>query len=205
MVKIGLEIHGYIKTNEKLFCSCKAEHGLKNSKPNTNICPICTGSPGSKPMLPNNEAMKKLIQIALILDCKIESGDLVWNRKHYSWPDNPKGFQTTISGAHTKFPASKGKFKEIGIWECHLEEDPAQWNPETGKINYNRSGLPLIKIVTAPDFRDIDTVIEWLKSLILSLSYIKTIRKNAGIKCDVNVSTYGERVEIKNLNSLGYL
>ncbi len=198
-LKIGLEIHGYLDTNEKLFCKCSTSH---KDDANTHICPICTGSPGSKPMLPNEEAMKKLIQISLVLGCNIEKDSLLWNRKHYSWPDNPKGFQTTISGAHTKFPASKGKFKDIGIWECHLEEDPAQWNPDTGKINYNRSGLPLIEIVTAPDFRDIDTVIEWLKSLILSLSYIKTIKKSAGIKCDVNVSTYGERVEIKNLNSL---
>jgi len=83
-----------------------------------------------------------------------------------------------------------------------LEEDPAQWNPDSGKINYNRSGLPLIEIVTEPEFSDSEQVVKWLKDLILTLSYIKAVRKNAGIKVDVNVSTYGERVEMKNLNSL---
>ncbi len=199
-LKIGLEIHTYLDTNEKLFCKCSTN---PDNKQNSNICPICTGTPGSKPMLPNKEAMKKLIQIGLILGCKIESdSDLIFQRKHYNWPDLPKGFQNTISGAHCKFPAHNGKFKNIGIWECHLEEDPAQWNPETGHINYNRSGLPLAEIVTAPDFKDIKTVLGWLKSFILSLSYIKAIKKTSGIKVDVNVSTYGKRAEIKNLNSL---
>jgi aspartyl-tRNA(Asn)/glutamyl-tRNA(Gln) amidotransferase subunit B len=198
-LKIGLEIHAYLDTKEKLFCKCSTN---TEEKQNTHICPICTGTPGSKPMLPNEEAMKKLIQIAHILNCQISEEPLIWNRKHYSWPDLPKGYQSTISGAHTKFPAQKGHFKGINITECHLEEDPAAWNPETGHINYNRSGLPLVEIVTDPDFKSIDKVIEWLKSLLLSLSYIKTIRKNAGIKVDVNVSTYGERVEMKNINSL---
>ena len=198
-LKIGLEIHTYLDTTEKLFCKCSTS---SNDKQNTNICPICTGSPGSKPMLPNEEAMKKLIQIAHVLNCKIAEKPLIWNRKHYSWPDLPKGYQSTISGAHTVFPADKGHFKGINITECHLEEDPAAWSPETGHINYNRSGLPLVEIVTDPDFKNIDQVIEWLKRLLLSLSYIKAIRKNAGIKVDVNVSTYGERVEMKNINSL---
>lgn len=199
-LKIGLEIHCYLDTKEKLFCKCSTSAG---DKQNTHICPICTAQPGSKPMLVNDEAINKLIQVSLILDCKINSDvNLLFNRKHYNWADLPKGFQNTISGAHTKFPAEKGKFKGVGIWECHLEEDPAQWNPDSGHINYNRSGLPLVEVVTAPDFRSVDEVIFWLKSFLLSLSYIKAIRKNAGIKADVNVSTYGDRVEMKNLNSL---
>jgi len=199
-LKIGLEIHGYLDTTEKLFCKCSTE---AKDKQNTHICPICTGQPGSKPMLVNDEAIRKTIQVACVLGCKVNSDEpLLFNRKHYSWPDLPKGFQNTISGAHTKFPAEKGKYKGIGVWECHLEEDPAQWNPDTGHVNYNRSGLPLIEVVTAPDFKSIDEVLFWLRSFILSLSYIKAIRKGAGIKVDVNVSTYGERVEIKNLNSL---
>lgn len=199
-LKIGLEIHCYLNTQEKLFCKCST---FEFDEPNSNICPICTGTPGSKPMLVNKEAIKKLIQVSLILNCKIEEEkDLIFQRKHYNWPDLPKGFQNTISGAHCSFPAYKGNFKGINIWECHLEEDPAQWNPENGHINYNRSGLPLVEVVTAPDFKNVDEVIFWLKSFILSLSYIKAIKKNAGIKVDVNISTYGERVEIKNLNSL---
>ncbi len=198
-LKIGLEIHGYLDTKEKLFCMCKING---DAVPNSQICPICTGTPGSKPMAPNIEAIKKMIQIALVFNSKINYNNIIWQRKHYDWADLPKGYQTTISGAHATTNAVGGKFKGINLTELHLEEDPAQWNPESGKINYNRSGLPLIEIVTEPEFSNSEQVIEWLKSLLLSLSYIKVVRKNAGIKVDVNVSTYGERVEMKNLNSL---
>ena len=204
MAKIGLEIHGYIKTKEKLFCSCKAIHGAKLTKPNTNICPICTGQPGSKPLAPNSTAIEKAIQIALILNCKINQ-KLSWQRKHYSWPDLPKGYQNTMSGPHSIPNGEKGKFLGIGITECHLEEDPAAWNPETGEIDYNRSGSPLIEIVTDPDFTSSEQVVEWLRSLITTLDYIKAIDKTAGIKADVNISLpekKGERVELKNINSI---
>ncbi len=202
MTKIGLEIHGYINTKEKLFCNCKAEHGAKQAKPNTNICPICTGQPGAKPLLPNSKAISKAIEIALILGCKVNK-KLVWMRKHYSWPDLPKGYQNTISGPHAIPNGEKGKFLNIGITECHLEEDPAAWNPETGEIDYNRSGSPLIEIVTDPDFKNSEEVIEWLKQLLATLSYIKAIDKSAGIKADVNVSIQGgARIEMKNINSL---
>ncbi|MCK4552858.1 Asp-tRNA(Asn)/Glu-tRNA(Gln) amidotransferase subunit GatB [Candidatus Pacearchaeota archaeon] len=202
MTKIGLEIHGYLLTNEKLFCSCKSEHGLKQSKPNTNICPVCTAQPGAKPMLPNKTAVQKVIQTALILGCKINE-KLTWARKHYNWPDLPKGYQNTISGPYAIPVGEKGKFLGINITECHLEEDPAAWNPKTGEIDYNRSGSPLIEIVTEPDFKNSEQVIVWLKQLIATLSYIKAIDKNAGIKADVNVSVSGgQRIEIKNINSL---
>ena len=201
---IGLEIHTYLDTKEKLFCSCPAEHGSKNAKPNTNICPICTGQPGSKPQLPNASAIDKAIQIALILGCKLNE-KLIFNRKHYSWPDLPKGFQNTMSGPHSTPNGTDGKFLGIKITECHLEEDPAAWNPQTGEIDYNRSGSPLIEIVTAPDFKSSDQVIDWLKQLITTLDYIKAIDKKAGIKADVNISLpekKGARIEIKNVNSL---
>tara|TARA_Y100000296_G_scaffold78713_1_gene101833 strand:- start:779 stop:2134 length:1356 start_codon:yes stop_codon:yes gene_type:complete len=202
MVKIGLEIHGYLNTKEKLFCNCKAIHGAKFSKPNTNICPICTGQPGSKPMLPNKEAINKAIQICLILDCTINP-KFVWQRKHYDWPDLPKGYQNTISGTYAIPVGEKGKFLGINITEAHLEEDPASWNPQTGEIDYNKSGYPLIEIVTEPDFTSSEKVIEWLKQLIETLKYMKIIDKSLGIKVDVNVSIKnGERVEIKNINSL---
>ena len=204
MPKIGLEIHGYILTNEKLFCSCKVIHGLKFSKPNTNICAICTGQPGSKPLLPNTEAVKKIIEIGLILNCKINQR-LIWQRKHYNWPDLPKGYQNTISGTYAIPVGINGEFQGIRIKEVHLEEDPAAWNPLTGEIDYNRSGVPLVEIVTEPDFKDSKQVIEWLKKLLHVLSYIKAIDKSSGIKADVNISLpelKGERVEIKNINSL---
>jgi len=206
MIKIGLEIHGYLTTKEKLFCNCKNAHKEKEAKPNTFICPICTGQPGSKPMLPNEEAIKKLIQIALMLNCKVNTIDdkkpLIWWRKHYNWPDLPKGYQNTISGTYANPVGEKGNFLGIRIKEVHLEEDPAAWNPETGEIDYNRSGAPLVEIVTEPDFKTSEEVEKWLKEMILTMSYIKSLDKDAGIKADVNISTDGERVEIKNINSI---
>ncbi|MEM3405451.1 MAG: Asp-tRNA(Asn)/Glu-tRNA(Gln) amidotransferase subunit GatB [Candidatus Pacearchaeota archaeon] len=204
IVKIGLEIHCYLTTKEKLFCRCKAiRHFVKqNIKPNTNICPICTGMPGSKPMLPNEEAIKKAISIGLILNCNINK-KIIWQRKHYDWPDLPKGYQITQSGSYSIPLAEKGFFDGIKIKELHLEEDPASWNPETGEIDYNRSGLPLVEIVTEPNFNSSEQVVEWIKNLLLTLSYIKAIEKNAGIKVDVNISTNnGERVEVKNISSI---
>ena len=200
-LKIGLEIHTYLNTKEKLFCTCKAEHGIKNTKPNSNICPICTGQPGAKPMLQNSEALRKTLQAALMLNCKINLS-LPWKRKHYSWPDLPKGYQNTLSGPHAFSVGVSGKFQNIKITEVHLEEDPAAWDPESGEIDYNRSGFPLMEIVTEPEFNIPEQVTDWLKQLLLALSYIKSIDKNLGIKCDVNISTTGERVEIKNMNSL---
>lgn len=202
-LRIGLEVHGYLPTKEKLFCRCKAvRHAAKQEiKQNTLICPICTGQPGCKPMLPNSEALTKLIQIALILNCKINP-EFSFQRKHYNWPDLPKGYQETVSGAYSIPCAEKGEFQGIKIREVHLEEDPAAWNPETGCIDYNRSGLPLAEIVTEPDFTSSEQVASWLQNLVLALSYIKALDKNAGIKADTNVSLYGERVEIKNVNSI---
>ncbi len=202
MIKVGLEIHGYINTKEKLFCTCKAVHGTKLTNPNTNICPICTGQPGAKPMLPNKEALDKAIKISLILGCSINK-KVAWQRKHYSWPDLPKGYQSTLSGPHAIPTGENGKFQGIRIRECHLEEDPAAWNPQTGEIDYNRSGIPLIEIVTEPDFTNADQVEQWVRELITTLGYIKSIDRQAGIKADVNVSVSGgQRVEIKNVNSI---
>ena len=199
---IGLEIHTYLITKEKLFCKCKSsrEKGLKD---NINTCPICTGQPGSKPMRPNKEAVKKAIQIGLMLNCQINT-HLKWQRKHYNWPDMPKGFQNTLSGPHATPVGIKGEFMKINIDSMHLEEDPASWTPETGCVNYNRSGIPLVEIVTNPDFSNSEEVINWLKKLIHNLSYLKAVDSNAGIKVDVNVNIPGktQRVEIKNISSL---
>lgn len=204
-LKIGLEIHGYLDTKEKLFCSCKNQHNSE-AKPNTLMCPICTGQPGSKPMLPNKEAIKKIIQIALMLNSEVNVSprNLIWQRKHYSWPDLPKGYQNTLSGTYAVPVAENGEFLGVRITEMHLEEDPAAWDPKTGQIDYNRSGAPLIEIVTEPDFKSAEQVSEWLKQLILTLSYIKALDKKAGIKADVNINIKGLsiRTEVKNVNSI---
>ena len=201
---IGLEIHTYLTTKEKLFCRCSVsrERGLK---PNVNICPTCTGQPGAKPFAPNAEAVKKAVQIGLMLGCKINN-ETRWMRKHYSWPDLPKGYQTTMSGAHATPLGADGAFENIRISSMHLEEDPASWEPQTGCVDYNRSGLPLVEIVTAPEFHFSEEVVEWLKKLVHALSYLKTVDANAGIKVDVNVNLTSpkktERVEIKNITSI---
>ena len=199
-VKVGLELHGYLKTNEKLFCECKTDY--QNAKPNTNVCEVCTGMPGNKPMLPNKNAVEKIVAIGLMLGCKINK-EFLFQRKHYDWPDLPNGYQKTVSGAYSVPVGEKGKFLGINIREVHLEEDPARWDPRTGYVDYNRSGMPLIEIVTEPDFTDAEEVRIWLRNLIITLDYIKAIDKDAGVKCDVNVSINdGERVEVKNINSL---
>lgn len=199
---IGLEIHVYLITREKLFCTCIAsrEKGLKE---NINICPTCTGQPGAKPMLPNKVAVEKAVQIALMLGCEINEL-LRWQRKHYDWPDLPKGYQNTLSGKHAIPIGAQGNFFGIRIREMHLEEDPAAWDPATGRVDYNRSGLPLVEIVTEPDFRTGEEVAGWLKKLLHSLAYLKVADSNAGIKVDVNVNIPGrtERVEIKNVSSI---
>ena len=207
-VMIGLEIHGYIETNEKLFCRCRNFHDMKQVKPNANICPVCTGQPGSKPMLPNKVAVDKILEVALILGCKVnvveEGSGMIFQRKHYSWPDMPHGFQKTISGAHSDFVGISGKFEGIGITEVHLEEDPAAWNPDSGNVDYNRAGVPLMEVVTDPDFTSSEQVEKWLKKFVLTLSYIHALNKDAGIKADVNVNINGlsVRAEIKNVNSI---
>src|SRR3989344_1298821 len=199
---IGLEIHTYLITKEKLFCRCIASRE-KGLKANVNVCAICTGQPGAKPMLPNETAIEKAVQIGLMLNCKINH-ELKWQRKHYNWPDLPKGYQNTLSGKYALPIGEKGKFLGINIWNMHLEEDPASWNPETGEVDYNRSGLPLVEIITAQDFKTAKEVMNWLMKLIRNLSYLKAVDSNAGIKVDVNVNIPGktERVEIKNISSI---
>lgn len=198
--KIGLEIHGYldIPSSAKLFCDC----ALDPAEPNTNICPVCTGQPGSKPKLPNKEAIDAILKIALFLNCKLNP-ELLWQRKHYSWPDLPNGYQKTMSGAYSQPVGLHGEFLGIGIEEVHLEEDPARWDPVTGGVDYNRSGFPLVEIVTKPDFKSSGEVREWLENLMVALRYIKAVRPDLGVKCDVNVSIAPAfiRTEVKNVNS----
>ncbi|MEK6908978.1 MAG: Asp-tRNA(Asn)/Glu-tRNA(Gln) amidotransferase subunit GatB [Nanoarchaeota archaeon] len=206
-LKCGLEIHTYLLTNEKLFCRCKASRE-RDIKPNIYICPVCCGMPGAKPMAPNSVAVEKAVQIALMLECKVNQ-NMPWMRKHYDWPDLPKGYQNTMSGAHAVPLGVNGKFEGINIESMHLEEDPAAWDPKSGEVDYNRSGLPLVEIVTAPDFKSADEVYHWVNKLVHALNYLKAVDTNAGIKADVNVSVVDEdgkqmteRVEIKNITSI---
>jgi aspartyl-tRNA(Asn)/glutamyl-tRNA(Gln) amidotransferase subunit B len=200
-VMIGLEIHMHLKTKEKLFCECLIPS--KNSKINTHICPVCTGQPGSKPMLPNENALFSILKMGLIFNSEITKNTF-FQRKHYTWPDMPTGFQRTVSGGKIKANCIGGSFKGIEFEEIHLEENPAAWDPLTGKINYNRSGFPLAEIVTKPQFHSSEELKIWLKELILLAKYLKIYNEDFGIKSDVNVSIREgnfQRVEIKNVNS----
>lgn len=203
IVKIGLEIHVYIKLDKnktKLFCDCPVNY-IENEF-NTNICPVCTGMPGAKPMLPNSEAMEKILKLAMMLNCKIPGEWMLFQRKHYDWPDMPVGFQKTMSGSYSVNTGVGGDFNDIGIWEIHIEEDPARWDPNSGCVDYNRAGMPLIEIVTAPDIMSSEQARQWLKQLITLMNYLKVMDVNLGIKADVNVSTGNHpRVEVKNVNS----
>ncbi len=199
-IKVGLEVHGYLRMDSKakLFCDCR----IGDAPPNANTCPICTSMPGSKPMAPNREAVDRIISIAGMLGCRINSR-LLFQRKHYDWPDLPSGYQRTMSGSYSVPVGEGGSFLGIGISDVHLEEDPARWDPVSGCVDYNRSGFPLVEIVTTPDFRSAVDVRDWLKKLMTTLSYIEAIDPEAGVKSDVNVSIGPDfsRVEIKNVNS----
>ncbi|MEM0243202.1 MAG: Asp-tRNA(Asn)/Glu-tRNA(Gln) amidotransferase subunit GatB [Candidatus Aenigmatarchaeota archaeon] len=195
-MKVGLEIHVQLKTKEKLFCKCSSEY--RDKKPNENICPICTGQPGSKPMNANLEAIKNLLKIGLILNCEIVRERIRFLRKHYFYPDLPKNYQITSE------PIMKnGNFFGIRIREIHLEEDPGRYDLRNGYVDFNRSGIPLAEIVTEPDFNSIEQIEDWLDKFYTFLKFSNSIVEDPGsIRIDVNISTKGERVEIKNVTGI---
>ena len=197
-LKIGIEIHVQLSTRSKVFCSCPTSNP---ETPNTNVCEICTGMPGSKPVL-NKEAIDQAIKVALAFNCKIAS-ETFFSRKNYFYPDLSKNFQIT----QYEVPIGKnGNFQDIGITRIHLEEDPGALihKGSTCLIDYNRSGIPLIEIVTEPDFKSPNEVRLFLRKLITTLSYLNVYSKknDATLKADANISTTGEKVEIKNITGL---
>lgn len=210
---IGLEVHVELKTETKLFCSCKNEFG---AEPNTNICPVCTGQPGALPCT-NKKAVLLVLRAAAMLGCDInrKSGQC---RKHYFYPDLPKGYQIsqreTPVGINGSFEFVFGDdVRKIRIHQVHLEEDAGKLvhfeNGTTG-VDYNRAGVPLIEIVTEPDLKSADEVHAFLEALRRALirAGVSDCRMEQGaLRCDVNVSLKvpgkecGERVEMKNVNS----
>ena len=210
MTRIGLEIHCQLtKLESKLFCSCKAEY--RNLEPNSNICPVCAGLPGSLPIL-NKKAVEKAAMISLALGCKIPQ-KIGFFRKNYFYPDLPKNFQITQYNAYGPTSiGSDGKItiegKEIRIRRIQLEEDPGRLVYE-GKsmltlVDYNRAGTPLVEIVTEPDF-------ETPKQVRVFLNVLADLVENIGVsdpylegamRVDGNISEGdGNRVEIKNVGS----
>jgi aspartyl-tRNA(Asn)/glutamyl-tRNA(Gln) amidotransferase subunit B len=206
-VKIGLEIHCRLETKSKLFCSCSTDY--EDREANENTCPICLGFPGSKPKA-NKEAIKKALMIAKALNCEI-ANEMFFSRKSYFYPDLPKNFQIT----QYEIPLAKNGFleianKKIRIRRVHLEEDPAKLI-HVGKsiaeasyvlIDYNRSGIPLVEIVTEPDFESTKEVREFLSKLSSILEHLGVYdaSKEASMRIDANISIEGgERIEIKNI------
>ena len=200
-MKCGLEIHVQVDTKSKLFCTCPTNYN--EVEPNTNICPVCIAHPGARPMPPNKKAVDMAIMVAKMLGCKIVlDKDIYFQRKHYNYPDLPSGYQRTSVpvGEH-------GKFFGVGITEVHLEEDPGQYKPDLGVVDYNRSGTPLIEIVSDPDMKSPEEAKEFLKQLLRLFNYIGNLRGEGSMRADVNISVnyngiQGNRVEVKNVNSI---
>jgi aspartyl-tRNA(Asn)/glutamyl-tRNA(Gln) amidotransferase subunit B len=157
--------------------------------------------PGSKPLPPNEKAIDAAIEVALMLGCKVITDRTIYiQRKHYDYPDLPSGYQ------RTSLPIAKeGKLGYVRIREVHLEEDPGQYNPAAGAVDYNRSGVPLVEIVTEPDIKSPEEARKFLRLLTRVLEYTGKVRPEAGgaMRADVNISLEGGgRVEVKNINSV---
>ncbi|MGB9844663.1 Asp-tRNA(Asn)/Glu-tRNA(Gln) amidotransferase subunit GatB [Methanothermobacter tenebrarum] len=195
-MKCGLEIHVQLETESKLFCDCPTNY--QEVSANENICPVCLNQPGAKPYPPNEKAIEGAIKIALMLDCKINPETTYFLRKHYDYPDLPSGYQ------RTSVPIGyNGELNNVRIREVHLEEDPGQYKPDLGVVDFNRSGIPLIEIVTEPDIKSPEEARNFLKELIRVLEYSKCARGEGTMRADVNISLEGgKRVEIKNINSI---
>lgn len=202
-MRIGLEVHVQLPTRSKLFCPCPTSA----EQPNSSVCPTCLGFPGSRPVL-NRRAMEMAVAIARFLQCRI--APQVWfSRKTYFYPDLPKHFQITQYdspvGSDGLFPAGG---RNIGIWRVHVEEDPGRIKrvgragEEVSLIDYNRSGIPLVEIVTAPDLTSPDEARVFLTELLVELRHIIGAGDEQSVRADANISVGEERVEVKNVQGL---
>ncbi len=207
-VMIGLETHVQLNTKTKMFCSCPNKG---SDEPNTRTCETCIGAPGSKPRL-NKEVVNKALSVALALNCKITK-HMTWDRKNYFYPDMGKNYQIT---QYDDPIGRNGELiingKKIRITRIHMEEDPAKLVHIGGGIttsdyvlvDYNRSGTPLIEIVTEPDFTSPEEAREYLNQLISILEHLNVFEPGEfTIKSDCNISVNGgARVEVKNVSGI---
>ncbi len=212
---IGLEVHVELATKTKIFCSCSTEFG---GAPNTHTCPVCTGMPGSLPVL-NKQAVEYAAAVGLATNCKINQR-CKFDRKNYFYPDNPQNYQISqlyqpiCRDGYVEIDTSAGP-KKIGIHEIHMEEDAGklihdEWE-DCSLVDFNRSGVPLIEIVSEPDMRNADEVIAYLDKLRLIIQYLGASDcklQEGSMRADVNLSVreigaekFGTRTEMKNLNS----
>jgi aspartyl-tRNA(Asn)/glutamyl-tRNA(Gln) amidotransferase subunit B len=229
---IGLEVHAQLLTRSKLFCSCSTQFG---APPNANTCPVCLALPGALPAV-NREAVMMAVKAAIALGCRINETS-IFARKNYFYPDLPKGYQISqfdlplgehgivrvLSGERTE----TGKIvnrqeKSFGITRLHMEDDAGKSIHEglpdsrsKSYVNLNRTGVPLIEIVSEPDFRSSQEAYDYMTHLRKTLIYIGVCDGNmeeGSLRCDANVSIrpkgsekLGTKVEIKNLNSFRFM
>ena len=219
---IGLEVHAQLLTKSKIFCGCSTTFG---EEPNTLTCPVCTGQPGSLPVL-NRKAVEFAIKLGLATHCRIAAYSL-FARKNYFYPDLPKGYQISMY----EYPLAEegsieitvdGKKKRIKIIRIHLEEDAGKLKhgetPETASFSYvdfNRTGVPLVEIVSGPDIRSPQEAGDYLRELRAILQYLDISTGNmeeGNFRCDANVSVrpkgqkeFGTRTELKNMNSFRHV
>jgi len=210
---IGLEVHLQLATRTKAFCGCSTDFG---ARPNSQTCPVCLGFPGSLPVL-NEEAFNFAVKVALALGCKIQ--DLIkFDRKNYYYPDLPKNFQISQYDMPLAYDGfiditSSGQSKRIRIKRVHMEEDAGKLmhTPGYSLVDYNRSGMPLLEIVTEPDLSSHEEAYEYLTKLKAILRYLKVSdcdMEKGSLRCDANISIrpkgdtkLGVKVEVKNMNS----
>lgn len=213
---IGLEVHVELATKTKIFCGCSTAFG---GAPNTHTCPVCTGMPGSLPVL-NKKVVEYAIAVGLATGCTINQ-NCKFDRKNYFYPDNPQNYQISqlyepiCKNGGIEIETEAGGKKIVGIHEIHMEEDAGKlvhddWD-DVSIVDFNRSGVPLIEIVSEPDMRSADEVIAYLEKLRLIIQYLgaSDCKLNEGsMRADVNLSVrevgateFGTRTEMKNLNS----
>ncbi len=212
---IGLEVHVELATRTKIFCSCSTEFG---KAPNTHTCPVCTGMPGALPVL-NKQVVEYAMAIGLATNCEITKV-CKFDRKNYFYPDNPQNYQISqlylpiARNGYVEIETG-GTKKKVRIHEMHMEEDAGklihdEWD-DTSLVDYNRSGVPLVEIVSEPDMRSADEVIAYLEKLRMIIQYLGASDcklQEGSMRADVNLSVreagaeeFGTRTEMKNLNS----
>ena len=215
---VGLEVHGELRTETKLFCGCRNRFG---ADPNTNICPVCLGLPGSLPVL-NRMAVEYAMRIGSALHCRIQPS--IFHRKNYFYPDMPKDYQISQYDQPINVDGWLGlpDGKRVGIVRAHIEEDTGKTTHIGGRgrideatyslVDYNRAGVPLVEIVSAPDIRGAEEArayVEELRAILVATGVSDGKMEEGSLRVDANVSVrparsvdLGTRCEIKNMNSL---